>query len=159
MDSRKDVDEVSFNRVRYNLEIVRDFHCRFEHDGCRTVFFRRQVNSPFDLLRIQIFAREYEMQVNMREDFRIGFRALRFDVDNAVGDFLARFAQDKDDIKSCTAAESHQHHFHRTRPFVLSASLGRAIHQNLVSAAGFGEKADITLPAYASFHGFMRNME
>jgi hypothetical protein len=28
-----------------------------------------------------------------------------------------------------------------------------------VSAAGFGEKADIALPAYASFHGFMRNME
>jgi hypothetical protein len=28
-----------------------------------------------------------------------------------------------------------------------------------VSAAGFGEKADITLPVYASFHGFMRKIE
>lgn len=39
-----------------NLEIMTDLGRGAEHDRCRTIFFRRQADSPFDLLIFQAIA-------------------------------------------------------------------------------------------------------
>src|SRR4051794_16673629 len=116
------------------------------------------MNRALDLLAFEAFAGDDEMEMDAREDLRIVGCALRVDFDRAVADRRARAAQDMDYIVSGASARSHEHGFHRTRAQVAAAAVGRAVHDEGVTAFRLGNESNAFEPFDASFHAVSRSI-
>lgn len=114
---------------------MRDLGRLAEHDRGRAVFFCRELHRLFDPFGVQPFARDGEVDVDLREHLGIGVGAGCIDIGDTVGDRLASLAQDVDDVEGGAAAQPQQQHFHRAHAEVLAAGFGCAVHDDAV--AGF----------------------
>ncbi len=89
----------------------------------------------------QILATNHEMQMDLGEYLGILFRTFSLQAHFATRNQLPAVPQYQDNIVSGTAPGSEQNHFHRARPEVASAALGRTVHDHRMPAAGLGDKA------------------
>ena len=78
---------------------------------------------------------------------------LAYDVGDAVGDRLARFAQDMHDVKRGAAAQPQQQHFHRPHAEVFAAGFGCAVHDDAVAGFALADEADTFDEFDTGFHG------
>jgi hypothetical protein len=94
------------------------------------------------------------VEVNLREDFRIGVGALRLQRHVAAAHVFAAALQDQHHVIGGATAGTQQHHLHRTRRQVVAAAFRGAVHADHVARAGFGPEAHArrAIPADFDFH-------
>ena len=139
--------------VSSDLEIVSDLRDLAEHDRRRAVFLGRQMHRLFDALGVEPLAGDGEVDVDLREHLGVGVGAGGIEVGDAVGDLLAAFAQDHDDVEGGAAAQPQQQHFHRAHAEVLAAGLGGAVHDDAVAGFALADETDAFDEFDTGFHG------
>lgn len=99
------------------------------------------------------------MNVDFGEDFWILFRAPGSDIDAAIGNVLARLAQDGDDVVAGTSAHGQQQRFHGSRSQIAPACLRRTIHDDPVPGRRFTDERRASGPCHARLHGHPQLVE
>src|SRR5690606_31951417 len=80
-------------------------------------------------------------------------RPLGFDVDRAMRNVVPAAPENMDHVEGGAAAQSEQQHFHRPRPLVAAARIGRPIEQHPMATAGDSLETGFTGPSHGRLHG------
>ena len=92
-------------------------------------------------------------QPDAGEHLRLDGRAIRFGLDDAVGHRLARLLQDPHHVERAARRSAGQQELHRPGAEVAATGLRRAVDDDRVPAAGFGDEAHAVDPFDPCFHG------
>jgi len=133
---------------------MRDLGHLRQHDRRRAVLVMRQRHRALHRRRLQVAARDHEVEINLGKDLRIDLGPLGLQRHLAPAHVLAAALEDQHHVIRRAAAGAKQHHFHRARRQVVAAAFGRAIHRHHVTAAGLGAEthARRAVPADFYFH-------
>src|SRR5262245_23763362 len=112
----------------------------------------RQAHGLLDDVRFQVPAAHDEVVVDLREDLRIGGRALGGQLHVAAVHVLVVLLEDHHHVVGGAAACAGQHHFHGARGEIAPAAFGGAVHGHQVAAARLCHEGHAVTPTYRAVH-------
>ena len=125
-----------------------------QHDGRRAVLFSGELDRAFNLGVPQIGALYTVVNMDAGEYLRWTGGPLGFKFHHAIRNWLARFAENMNDVKGRAASHTDQQHLHGTHSAILATFFGGAVHRDCVPTAGLAHKRNVFNPLDACSHCF-----